>query len=277
MTTLHAYASCAAVTLLHGDRPGVVVALHGLTGTRAQPLALLAGIDAPEFGVLAPDLRAHGDTPLTGPAEAFTPGQLARDVTDLVQRLGLASRSVCVLGISLGATVALELMRSRSLDIVAGIFVRPTHTAGPPAHLAVNEQIASYMRQDPATALDRLLASDAYREVEAVSPSAASGLRAKVTKPGSAERAMRLEAGSRWTAFLGEERVDTSVPSLVIGMPRDPLHPLAVAEEWHTRIARSSLVVVPSRDDDPDGSSTAARAAIGSFLDEDGARRVRPA
>ena len=277
MTPLPPYAECAAVTLIHEDRPGLVIAVHGLTGTRAQPLALLAGTDTPEFGVLAPDLRAHGDTPFTGPATAFTPGQLARDVTELVQHLGLTSRRICVLGVSLGATVALELMRSRSLDIVAGSFVRPTHTSGPPAHLAVNRLIASYLRQDPATALDRLLASDAYRDVEAVSQSVASGLRDKVTKPRSAERAMRLEAGSRWTAFLGEERVDTPAPSLVIGMPRDPLHPLAIAEEWQARITRSSLVVIPSRDDDPDGSSSAARAAIRALLQDAGSRTVRQA
>ena len=277
MRTVSAYAACAAVTLLDQDRPGLVIAVHGLTGTRAQPLALLAGVDVPEFGVLAPDLRAHGDTPLSGPAEAFTAGRLAQDLTELVRHLGLTSRRVCVLGISLGATVALELMRSRSLDIVAGIFVRPTHSSERPAHLSVNESIASYLRQDPATALDRLLASDAYREVEAVSPSAAWGLRDKVTKPRSAERAMRLEAGSRWTAFLGEERVDTPAQSLVIGMPRDPLHPLVVAEDWQARIARSSLVIVPSRDDDPAGSSKVVRAAIGSFLHEVGARTVRRA
>jgi len=274
MTAGSAYAECAAVTLLEGDRPRIVIALHGLTGTRAQALALLEGFDPPEFGVLAPDLRAHGDTPLVGPAEAFTPAQLAGDVTDLVRKLGLASRRFCVVGISLGATVALELLRTGSLDIDAGVFVRPSHSAVPPVHLGVNELIASYLREDPNTSLDRLLASDQYREVEAISPSGAASLRDKVTKPLSAERAMRLDSGSRWTAFRAEERVETQVPSLVIATPRDPLHPLAVAEEWHARIANSSLVVVPSRDEDPVGSSATARAAIRDFIVEKAVGRV---
>jgi pimeloyl-ACP methyl ester carboxylesterase len=187
-------------------------------------------------------------------------------VAGLVGRLDLAGRRVCVLGISLGATVALELLRSRVLDVIGGVFIRPAHTTGVPAHLRPNEQIAALLREDPATALERLLASDAYHEVLAVSPSGAAGLREKVTKPGSAERVFRLEAGSRWAAFRPGERVEGPVPALVIGTPRDPLHPLEVAEAWQARIAGASLVVVPSRDDDPVAAAAATRSAVEGFL-----------
>lgn len=268
MTTSLAYADCAAATIINGDRPGMVISLHGLTGTRAQPLALLAGVDAQGFGVLAPDLRAHGDTPLVGPAEEFTPGRLAEDVTQLIRRRGLESRRFCVLGISLGATVALELQRAGSLDVVGSIFVRPAHSSEAPVHLQVNVLIAAYLRDDPSTALERLLSSDQYRQVEAVSPSGAASLRNKVTSPGSAERLMRLEVGSRWTAFARAEQLQTTVPSLVIATRADPLHPLTVAQEWHARISTSSLVLIPSRDDDPEGSVAAARSAIQAFLTE---------
>lgn len=277
MTLSMAYADCAAATIVNGDRPAMVIALHGLTGTRAQPLALLAGVEAQEFGVFAPDLRAHGDTSLIGRAEEFTPGRLAEDVTQLIRRRGLESRRLCVLGISLGATVALELQRAGSLDVVGSIFVRPAHSSGPPVHLQVNQLIAAYLREDPSTALERLLSSDQYGQVEAVSPSGAASLRAKVTRPGSAERLLRLEVGSRWTAFARAEQLQTTVPSLVIGMPGDPLHPLAIAQEWHARISASSLVEIPSRDDDPEGSSAAARSAIQAFLTERCAGQAGPA
>ena len=266
MMTSHVYAASAAATIVGAGRPGMVIALHGLTGTRAQPLALLAGVDVPQFGVLAPDLRAHGETPLVGPMEEFTPDRLAQDVIQLIRRRGLASRRLCLLGISLGATVALALQRTGSLDVVGSIFVRPAHLSDPPVHLQVNTQIAAYLRDDPSTALGKLLASDEYRRVATVSPSGAQRLREKVTGPGSTERWIRLEAGSRWTAFAGAEQFKTTVPSLVIGMPGDPLHPLAVAREWHARISTSSLVLIPSRDEDPERSVTAARSAIQAFL-----------
>jgi pimeloyl-ACP methyl ester carboxylesterase len=254
------------VTVLDGDRPGILIALHGLTGSREQALALLAGVHRPGFGVLAPDLRAHGETALVGPPEAFTPAGVAEDVAELVHALGLASRHLCVLGISLGATVALELIRAGMLDVDGAIFVRPAHFSGPPPHLEVNRQIAAYLRDDPFTALGRLLANDRYRDVAQVSASAAASLRAKVTGPGAPDRVMRLEAGSGWSAFTPGERLTTSVPALVLAMARDPLHPLDVAEAWHHRIRGSSLVVVPSRDEDPEASAAAARRAIAGFL-----------
>lgn len=266
MTLEPAYADCAVATLIDGDRADLVVALHGLTATRRQPLALLEGIDLAGFGVLAPDLRAHGDTPLSGLPDAFTPARLAADVTELVDHLGLRSRRICVLGISLGATVALELLRAGTLVVAGGIFVRPAHAAGRPAHLAVNTLIADLLRDDPATALDRLVASETYLAVEAVSPSGAESLRRKTSEPGAAARVMRLDAGSRWTAFDRGERIAATIPSLVVGMPEDPLHPLGVAEEWHARIAGSSLVVVPSRDRDPAGAAAATRLAIAGLL-----------
>lgn len=266
MTGAAAYAWCAASTRVHEERPGLLVALHGLTGSRAQPLALLHGVDAPAFGVLAPDLRAHGDTPLDGPPEAFTPSALAADVVALLRRLGLGDRRICVLGISLGATVALEILRARALPLVGAVLVRPAHATGIPRHLRANLCIAALLREDPATALERLLASDAYLEVAAISPTAAAGLREKVTKPRSAERVMRLEEGSRWTAFGPDEHLPAAVPTLVIGTPLDPLHPLEVAEAWAARIAGAGLVVVPPRDVDPDATAAATRVAIEGFL-----------
>jgi pimeloyl-ACP methyl ester carboxylesterase len=238
-------------------------------------MSYLAGFDSPEFGVLAPDLRAHGDTAFLGRPEDFTPRQLAADVTALMQDLGLASKRVCVLGVSLGATVALELFRGGSLDIAAGVFIRPSHSVDPAPYLEVNALIASYLVEDPDSALTRLLATDEYREVAAISPSGASGLRDKVTKPRSAERAMRLAMGAYWTAFAAGERVESVVPSLIVAARNDPLHPVAVAEEWHARIANSTLVTLPSRDEDPVAHSALARSVVQEFITEKGSREAR--
>jgi pimeloyl-ACP methyl ester carboxylesterase len=270
------YTDSAAFSLDNADRPGIVVALHGLTGTRAQPLSYLSGFESPDFGVLAPDLRAHGDTAFIGDPNDFTPTQLAADVTALVRYLGLASRRVCVLGVSLGATVALELLRCGSLDIAAGVFVRPTHAVDPAQHLRVNALIASYLLDDRDAALGRLLASDEYREVAAISASAASGLRDKVTKPQSAERAMRLSMGAYWTAFVADEIVKSAAPSLVVAARNDPLHPVAVAEEWHARIENSTLTTLPPRDDDPVVHSALTRSTVQEFILDQAPRRAWP-
>ena len=53
-----------------------VLLLHGLGGDCGKPWAFLDG--RPRLRRIAPDLRAHGVTSYIGPAEAFTPEQLAQ-------------------------------------------------------------------------------------------------------------------------------------------------------------------------------------------------------
>ena len=266
MTLTSEYSDSAAYYLDHSDRPGLVIALHGLTGTSAQPLGYLSGLDSPEFGVLAPDLRWHGDTAFIGDPNDFTPTNVAADVVELVRHLDLASKRICVLGVSLGATVALELLRRDTLDIAAAVFIRPSHSATPAQHLHVNALIASYLLDDPESALTRLLGSAEYRRVEAISASAASGLRLKVTGPRSVERALRLRIGAGWTAFSADERVATTAPCLILAAPNDPLHPVSVADEWHARIAGSISMMLPGRDDNPVAHEALTRAAVQGFI-----------
>ncbi len=263
-----AYVESAAFTLLGADRPGMIVALHGLTGSRGQPRMYLDGLDVPAFGLLAPDLRGHGETDFLGPAEDFTPGQLGSDVEALIRHLGLETRPIVLLGISLGATVALELLRRRALDIAAGVFIRPAHEAIPARHLRINRSIADWLRADPGDALARLLASDGYRAVAAVSECAAAGLRDKVTAERAAERALRLDQGAGWTAFAPDERFSEAPPSLIVAAVDDPLHPRSVAAEWQRRIIGAALAELPSRDVHPTRYAALARSTVQSLLEQ---------
>jgi pimeloyl-ACP methyl ester carboxylesterase len=260
------YAEAAAFALHDPERPGLILALHGLTGTLSQPLDLLSGFDSPAFGVLAPDLRAHGDTGFAGNPACFTPQQLAADVESLVRSLRLAPATVRVVGISLGAVVALELVRRGNLPIDRAVFVRPAHDVTAPVNLKVNLLIARLLRANPQIALDKLVASDEYRAVAAVSAKAAQGLRAKVTGPVAAQRVMRLERGSVWSAFTHMEALSLRPRILVVGAAADPLHPVEIAKSWHVRLHGSQLVILPAFDPDPDAHLRAARTAVREFL-----------
>lgn len=265
------YAELAAYSLSGAERPaverpGLVIALHGLTGDRTQPLDLLASFAAPTFVVLAPDLRAHGDTRFDGEPGDFTRTQLADDVVDLVDHLGLRPEVVRVVGISLGAAVALELTRRAELPVDRAVLVRLAHLTETPLHLRSNLTIARLLREDPATALDRLLETADYRAVAAVSAKAAAGLRLKVSKPRSAERVLRLEHGTNWTAFDVDSPTSSEVATLVVGARADPLHPVAVAEEWHRRLPGSQLALLPAYDTDPEEHGRQTRALVQDFL-----------
>jgi len=248
------YTDDAAYELRGADRPELVVALHGLTGDRTQPLALLDGL-AERIGVLAPDLRGHGRTRFAGRPDEFRPMVVARDVVDLIRRLGLAPQRIRVVGISMGATVALELVRSGALPIDGAVYVRPAHGEGAPRQLAVNHVIARLLRDDPATAAERLLATDAYRAVARVSERHAASLRRKADPADAARRAVLLEEGS-WIAFPPGADDRFGAPALVLAAERDPLHPVEMAELWADRLPDARLEVVPVRGGD------AAQAAI---------------
>lgn len=238
------YADGAAYELRNAHRPELVIALHGLTADHTQPLALLDGF-SDEIGVLAPDLRAHGASRLTGDPSEFRPADLARDVVDLVGYLGLTPKEIRVFGISMGATVALELARSGSLPVTAAAYVRPAHGAEPPLQLAVNSVIAQLLREDPTTAGTRLLMTPEYQAVAAVSERHAASLRRKAADANPERQAMVLANGS-WTAFLSDADAVPDIPTLVVAAEDDPLHPVETAREWVKRLPGARFTTVPS-------------------------------
>lgn len=260
------YAEDAAYELRGADRPELVIALHGLTADHAQPVRLLDGLDD-RLGVLAPDLRGHGGTGFAGDPDDFRPMVVARDVIDLVRRLGLAPLRIRVMGISMGATVALELVRSGALPIDAAVYVRPAHGSERPAQLKVNSVIARLLRDDPGTALDRLLETPEYRAVAAVSERHAASLRGKAAAAGAARRAALLEHGA-WTAFPPRTVDPRGAATLVVAAENDPLHPVVVAREWASRLPGARLEVVPAGDDATQVAAVGDR--VRAFLESPG-------
>jgi pimeloyl-ACP methyl ester carboxylesterase len=263
-----AYADEAAYELTAPGPGGLVLALHGLTGTRWQPLEYLSGggVDVggsvgSGLGVLAPDLPGHGGSPAADDGGGFSAVGVAADVVELVALLGLASMPVHVVGVSLGAVVALEVTLNGRLDVRSAAFVRPAHTDRPgPDHLRGNLLVADLLDDDPADAVRRLLDTPEYRAVAARSPSAAANLRSKAAgPPGSAAL---LRAGSGWTAYERLGLLPPEVATLVIAADGDPLHPVEVAKEWAARLPVSAAVRVGSEVDParPGGAPPYGRA-----------------
>jgi pimeloyl-ACP methyl ester carboxylesterase len=91
MTAAQEYAQRAYAVVHRRGSNHLALLLHGLGGDSKQPIGLttdqLAGTGV---DVLAPDARAHGETPVIGPAERFTTEALAEDVLALVDRLAFA-------------------------------------------------------------------------------------------------------------------------------------------------------------------------------------------
>lgn len=175
MTSRDDYASSANFDLLNVDGEWLLVLLHGLGGNRQQALGLIEGFADPRLAVLAPDLRAHGDSLIVGSAEAFTFDAMVADLAALIDRLGQGSKPTIVAGISMGAALALRIALAGLFDVRGIALVRPAFGDRPnPPNLAVMPVLARlFDMEDPDEARRELLDSPEYKEIAAVTTSGA--------------------------------------------------------------------------------------------------------
>src|SRR5690606_21862805 len=124
--------------------------LHGLGGDRDQALSLVGPCLPEGARVLAPDLRAHGSSPLIG-----NPGDFAFDAVT-AELLGEAKAQhfdhepLTIIGISLGAALTLRLALSGALPIDRLVLLRPAFTDQPtPANLTVFPVIGDLLHRHP--------------------------------------------------------------------------------------------------------------------------------
>jgi pimeloyl-ACP methyl ester carboxylesterase len=132
MTAAQEYAQRAYAVVHRRGSNHLALLLHGLGGDSKQPIGLttdqLAGTGV---DVLAPDARAHGETPVIGPAERFTTEALAEDVLALVDRLAFAGYRLIPIGISMGAAVALWLAEVVPDRLAGALLIRPAFVPEP--------------------------------------------------------------------------------------------------------------------------------------------------
>lgn len=243
-----------------------VLLLHGLGGESAQPWALLPG--AGDRRRIAPDLRAHGATSYIGPDDAFSFGGLADDVVALLDRLGVSDPFLAI-GVSMGAGIALNLAVRWPGRVSALVLVRPAWLDRPsPDHLAAFPLAAELLRRyGTSEGQARFERSAAYAAVRAVSASGADSLRGQFTAPYAVERAVRLDRMPRSAPVTDAAGLaQVRCPALVIGAPRDPVHPVALAGATAAALPEASLRVVGARDEDPAGQAAQIAAATASFV-----------
>ena len=253
--------------LLHHDLVGEhgqpALLLHGLGADRRQLLPMAEAALANDYLVIAPDLRGHGDTELG--LDTLTFAQLASDVETLLDDLDTTS-GLLVVGISMGAAVAAELLSRRHVDIAAVVFIRPAWRWEPnPANLAPFPVIGRLLLEHGASDAGAIFArTDEFATVAATSAKAAEALLSQFDSPRAVDRAQRLisipqSAPTRPTTDLP--------PTLVIGSGLDPVHPVSMAQDLHRDLGGELTIVAP-RYDAPTDHATHVAATVSRFVRE---------
>jgi pimeloyl-ACP methyl ester carboxylesterase len=249
-----------------------VVVLHDLGSTGADAVARL-GLDG--TGCAVPDLRGHGadDRPIA--AGSLDLDAVARDLA-LDPALSdpahpdpaLRGEPVALVGLGLGAAVALRVAVLRPEAVAALVAVLPSGTDRPlPAHLraypVIGELLARYGPYDGATRFRR---TGLFHAVELTSAAAGAALLAQFRAPRARERAARLVDLPREPALReGDAAAVAGIPTTVIAASGDPLHPVDVARLWAARLPHAALVEVEATRD-PREAARRLRAAVARAL-----------
>lgn len=274
-----------------------VVLLHGLGADRRQPLTLLEPMVHEVLGddelVIAPDVRAHGGFLEIGHADDFAIDRLAAEVAAAVRR-DLAEAAVeraagdadgrggggaggpdldaplTIMGISMGAAIALRIALDGLLPVERAVFIRPSFDDRPvPENLRAFPVIGQVLADAGASGAAEFQEREVYQRVAEISPLGARGLLAQFTAPDAARRAMRLVEIPRNRAFRDDaelaELEHRGIRSLVVGALRDPVHPLPTAERWAAGVA-GPLLVLPARDDGPAAQGHVLTEQVGRWL-----------
>ncbi|WP_438854609.1 alpha/beta fold hydrolase [Agromyces sp. M3QZ16-3] len=270
------------------------VLLHGLGADRRQPLDLfgpaLATPDDASIRVVAPDVRAHGTSTVVGDPADFELDRLADEVAARVvaelgstapvgaasggeasSGSGAPSRPVTIVGISMGAAIALRIALRGLLPVERAVFVRPAFgDASLPPNLRAFPVIGELLREHgPHGGAERFVRTEPYLRVAEASPLGARGLLTQFQATDAARRAIRLVEIPRNRAFESDAEpgglARRGIRSLVVGAPRDPVHPFELAERWAADLG-AEFARVPARDDGQAAQTTAMREVVGRWL-----------
>ena len=249
-----------------GEGPPVLL-LHGLGGDHEQSLALLA----PEERCtrIAPDLPGHGETDLADD-EPATFDHFAARVADLLDEL-MPHTAMPIIGVSMGAGVALALTAARPDLVTRLVLIRPAWlTTNPVRNLAAFEVVAELLRAaGPTAGAEAFAGNDILQDIEREAPAMAQSLLGQFRRPHAQERA-RVLARLPHSLPLPDRAAyeKTTVNSLVLVAPEDPVHPLALGVAMAEWLPNARLELLPRKLADATEHQLALQRAVAAHLGE---------
>ena len=220
----------------YGEGERVLVLVHGLLMNRRMFERLGPALAERGNRVICVDLLGHGRSDRPEDLRLYSMPLFARQVVTLIDHLGLDSAVVG--GTSLGANVALELA-TRDPERVSGLFIEmPVLDNALPAVAATFAPILLGLRVGrPVFEVVSRFTSAIPRTNYLID----IGLDWVRQRPGPSLAVLEgLLLGE--TAPHREERQKIAQPTLIVGHPRDPLHPFSDSGMLAEELANARLV-----------------------------------
>lgn len=257
-----------------GDGRRLVLHLHGLGGDHVQALGFTPAAGeisgaADGWRRVAPDMRGHGETEVLGEPASLTFAAFADDALAVLESMGELSTPAAIVGMSMGAEIALHVASARPDLVGALVLIRPAFAPG----VARNEMLPVYRRvrqlleEMGAAGVTEFVRTPEYRSVAKRSEQAASSLVRQFERSGAAERAAVLTAIPSSEVLPLESVRSIGCPALVLVSPEDPAHPMTCGRVLAGVLPGAEpLVVLPKKSVAPGPHEEQMRAHIAHFL-----------
>jgi pimeloyl-ACP methyl ester carboxylesterase len=225
-----------------GDGPPIVL-LHGLSATRRNVVQGSRHLIKRGYRLIAYDARGHG---ASSPGSSYEYAELVDDLEAVLDHLGI-DRTALV-GSSMGAATAMAFTLEHPERVAALVQITPAymgHGRTGDVDGGAWERMASELERGGVQAFLDVAeppgAGDGWREITR------EAVRQRMERHEhihEVARALReVPRSAAWNGLEALEQVD--VPVLVVGSRdlMDPLHPLAIAEDYARRLPNAQLLV----------------------------------
>ena len=253
------------------DSGGVGVPIffqHGLCGDSSQAAAIFPLRD--RWKRVTMECQGHGNTSLQD-TDKISINHFTDDLIALLKNYDMGTAIIG--GISMGASIALTAAIKQPTIIRGLVLVRPAWIAEAcPANLAISRLAGKLLSQDSldsAAVTTSFLKNQLVQDMAKISPDNYSTFLSLLSRTDRKTTSLLLSRISRDGPLISRQQIrHVSCPTLIIGTDRDPIHPLAIAEELHHLITYARLKIVTSKSDSHSRYLRDSALEIQNFLEE---------
>lgn len=241
-----------------------VVFQHGLCGSAPQPAEVFPQENG--FRRVTLECRGHGGSE-PGDISQFSIETFADDTAALIEELDCGP--VVVGGISMGAAIAMRLAVKRPEVVRRLIIARPAWSwSAAPANMKANAEVASCLEcHPPEEARARFARSTTAKALAVDGPdNLATLIGFFAREPADVTAALLRAISAGGPGITGGDLGSLRIPTLVIGLGKDVIHPLVLAEELAALIPDAKLVRITPKSEDRPRYVVDMRAALADFL-----------
>lgn len=233
-----------------GEGP-TVVWLHGLLNSIERARMLGEGMERLAergFRLVLYDARGHGASGGTNDPAHYTWEAHARDLAALLDHLGIERAIVGGGSMGAGVSITLALAQPQRLERLVLLAPPPLADTIDTARQIFGGLASLIEALGVERAVEIVMELPPFAELRNADPQRYDLLRRWLLGVRADAATVAIRGLLNGPPLPADRFGEITVPTLIVGQPDDPIHPISTAERLHEAIAGSRLVVAPTMD-----------------------------